>query len=235
MTTSSKTSIYKLAVFLALLLIAGYQLLFTDTFAQTSSQIIITWQANNFYPANYEGRALVTPNSPVVLASELLRNNKLVDTTQATFSWILDGKLLGSGRGLKEISFVSKKQAGDNHLVRVSIKIGEETFENSARIEVSEPVVVIEIKSPSREIRAGEEVKLQTIPYFFNVSSVRDLKFFWRVGNAKEESEGENRLTLSISRSQDTNQKTLQVFSTVQNKRNPLEFKNKTVQLKISK
>lgn len=218
--------------FYQILVVAVFGLFAVYASSQTIPQIIITSQANNFYPANYPGKALVAPNSNVSLATELLRNNKLVDVSQANFSWVLDGKLLGSGRGLKETSFTSKKQAGDNHLVKVSIELGGEKFENSQRIDVFDPVVVIEKETPGDSIRANEEINLQAMPYFFSVSSLEDLKFLWRVGDTEEESKGENRLILSVGRAFGA-LNSFRVSVTVQNNKNPLEFKNGSIQLKI--
>src|SRR3989338_7418753 len=107
------------------------------SFAQNSNaQIILTWQANNFYPADYQGKPLATPNSRITVALEILKNNKFLNLNQANVFWLLDDKPIDNGRGLKEIGFVVKKQEGDNHVVRVTVQLENQKLESLIRIPI---------------------------------------------------------------------------------------------------
>lgn len=208
-------------------------LFFGLTSAQAPPQVILTWAANNFYPSDYPGKALATPNASVSVAAEVLRNGKLLDLSAADFTWFADEKTVGRGRGLKETSFVAEKTAGNDVFVRVIIEIGEETLENSLRIPIESPVVVIETPLPNRKIAAGETVTLESIPYFFNISSLFDLKFLWQINDVRKESDGENSIVLNVGSPQAEDQKTIRITSLVRNKRNPLEFWSEKIELKV--
>ena len=98
--------------------------------SQENTQILLTWQANNFYPADYQGKPLATPNSRITVALEILKNNKFLNLNQANVFWLLDDKPIDNGRGLKEIGFVVKKQEGDNHVVRVTVQLENQKLES---------------------------------------------------------------------------------------------------------
>ncbi|MCP6720114.1 MAG: hypothetical protein KJI72_02180 [Patescibacteria group bacterium] len=209
-------------------------LLITKTDAQTPGQVILTWQANNFYPADYTGKALATPNTPVTISAEVLRDGKLVNLSEGTFTWYVDEKFLNRAQGLKEIFFAVKKSAGDSHFIRVAIQLGNSFFESSIRIPVSKQIVVLESPYSNNLVRAGSQAVLQAIPYFFNIPSFQDLTFSWQINNDERKGSGnDNQLVLNIGTPQTPDQDVIRITTLVQNKNNPLEFSNERIQLTI--
>jgi len=223
------TAVIVLLVVGLLLLVVGHWSLVAG--AQTPAQVILTWQANNFYPADYAGKALATPNTPVTISVEVLRDGKLLDTSEGTFTWYVDEKLIDRAQGLKEILFTVKNPVGDSHFVRVAIKLENDVFENSTRIPVSEHVVAIEAPYPDKLVRAGSKALLQAMPYFFNVFSLEDLTFSWKINERVSEAGSDNQLILNVGTPQTEAQRTIQIISTVQNSRNFLEFSRERIQL----
>ena len=213
--------------------IIGFWLFVSATFAQTNTQIILTWQANNFYPANYEGKPLATPNSQITAAVEVLENNKLLNLERANIVWLLDDKPLSNGQGLKETGFAVKKREGDNHTLRVTIQLENRKLESLLRIPVSKKFVVIENPYPNGLIPADSEIALQAVPYFFNIASLSELSFAWQANTEKETNLGDNRLVLKFGKPIALDQNSVFVSSFVQSARNPLEFAEAKIKLTI--
>jgi len=206
----------------AVLLMVGYQLLTVGAGAQTPTQVVLTWQANNFYRADFGGKVLVTPGTPVAVSAEVLENGKFADLSGANFIWYIDEKLQSRGEGLKEISFTANKTVGDDYFVRVNIRSGENVFESSVRIPISSPVLVLRNPNPNGLIKSGEKAQITAVPYFFNVNLFQDLKFFWQIDNGTIKSGGnDNNLTLNTGNAQPG--KTVQITGIAQNEKNALE------------
>jgi len=190
--------------------------------AQTASQTILTWAANNFYRADFGGKTLVTPGTPLTVSAEVLQNGKITDLSEASFIWYIDEKLQSRGEGLKEISFTANKTVGDDYFVRVNIRSGENVFESSVRIPISSPVLVLRNPNPNGLIKSGEKAQITAVPYFFNINLFQGLEFFWQVDSGTiKESGNDNNLTLNTGNAQPG--KTIQITGTARNKNNSLE------------
>jgi len=215
----------------SVLLVIGYQFLVVN--AQTLNPVVITWQANNFYPADFGGRALPSPGTPVTLSAEIIQNNKLLDLSQATFLWYADETLFARGVGLKETTLKINKSPGDYSFVRVAVQINNSSFENSLRIYAQAPTVVIEGNFPNQTIRAGSQTLLRAMPYFFNVSSLADLGFSWLINDKIQNSSQDNQLLLSIGPLQGNSDAAAQISVAVQNIVNALETASNRIILNI--
>ena len=212
---------------LALVVLSILIFLAETTIAQaqiSNSQVILTWQANNFYPANYQGKALATPNSPVSVTAEVVKNSNLLDLSQANFTWYVNEKFLTSGRGVKEIVFPVKKLGGDDYFIRVKIELRNEQFETSIHIPIASQTIVLESPYPKQRVPAQNRIALEAVPYFFNVPSIKDLTFSWRVNSKDLSGDNNSRLTLNIATPFTEDQRTIRITNSVQNRLNPLEF-----------
>src|SRR3989338_5844802 len=75
------------------------------SFAQTSSpRVLLTWQAKNYVPAGYLGKALPSPSSIVTASVEIIDQGKIADLSKNNVYWYLNGSLVGSGVGKKTVS-----------------------------------------------------------------------------------------------------------------------------------
>lgn len=198
-----------------------YFLNFHAIFSQQEPQIIFTWQANNFFPADYKGKALIGSNSQVTVAIEAIQNNKFVDLSRAVIVWHIDGKFYNKGTGLKEINFSTDKLRGDDYFVRAVIQNNKDSFESSIRVPVSGQSLVVKIPYANNTVAVGNKILLEAIPYFFNVTSLKDLAFFWSVSDTIEQTVGDNQLTLNIPTGERVEPLTLNL--TAQNTKNKLE------------
>ncbi len=201
--------------------------------AQTTvNPLIITWQANNYFPADYNGKALVTPNTLVIASAELVQNGKLADITGADIRWYVGNELAASGAGFKTLSFSAQQRPTGYQALRVSIKSGNSSFENSIQIPISQPNVVISIPSLGKTAKAGSQITLQAIPFFFNADSLRYLTFDWQINNRRVTGEG-NKVTVKVGTPQSVYQNSIPVSVTVQNSDNPYEFNKGFIMLSI--
>jgi len=196
--------------------------------AQTpaSSELIVTWHANNYYPADFRGKARVTPRTRVSVSVQVLEGGRLATPSDAVVVWRLDGATLARGAGLFNTVFTARALAGTDHNMRVMVeRKGVRIAESLFRIPVVHPELVFEHAFPNRVLRSGTQATLRLIPYFFNVASLNDLRFFWQVGGeAPKIEDGDNTLTLTVGPFDATTQEqSVLVTGVVQNIANELE------------
>ncbi|MCL4404219.1 hypothetical protein M1432_02665 [Patescibacteria group bacterium] len=190
---------------------------------QAATSVIITWQAQNYFPADFPGKASVTPGSPVKASVEELSGNRLVNLGQAQVSWFVNDNLIQSGVGLKSIIFTASPDPTGLVNIRVQVQTGSGSNTSSISITASPPFAVIDYPAVQKNIPSGGKIVFTAWPYFFNVSSLSDLKFTWQLNGQTVTSSG-NQLTLDIGTPQSSSQQMLPVTLTTQNIQNPLEF-----------
>lgn len=162
-------------------------------------QPILTWEAKNYYPNDYAGRALVTPWTKVVVGVEVLNGGKLLDISSADIAWRLDDATLDRGVGMKEVSYVAKKSAGSSQTVRVTISTGGADIVGAIDVSISKPKVTIVAPFTDNVVRGGGQLSFEAIPYFFNVDSDRELSFFWNLNNIVKKSNVGRIFSLNLS------------------------------------
>ncbi len=198
--------------------------------AQTASRVLITWQAQNFVPAEYQGKILPAPGANVKLGLELVITNKIQDLSKADILWYLDEKLLGRGQGLKQINFTATKGATDSHFVRVIINYNQQEYNGSVDIPVTSPEIVIKTPSPTNNsVPLGKNV-FQAIPYFFNIAGIQGLIFNWSVNS--QIIRGDNLLELTLTPPIPSGQ-SINIRVAAQNLKNDLELGSKEINLNV--
>lgn len=204
-----------LALFIALL---------TSAYAIGAPQLLITWRANNYYPINYEGRALPTPGTPVTVSTEATVDGKLIDLTKTDIAWYKDGDRFDLGTGLKETTFNAEETETKSHFIRAVATINGASAEQTIRIPVTNPTAVLEVPYPNRVIPAGTVVNLVSVPYFFNADSISAFIFSWQVGDLKQNTRSDNLLAVNVGTPYTDDQRTVTVKSYIQNRNNPFEI-----------
>lgn len=212
----------KKSIALAVIFVSGLALVHFAA-AQTAASVIITWQAQNYFPADFPGKASITPGSQVKAAVEELSGNRLVNLSQAQISWFVNDNLIQSGVGLKSISFAANPDPNGLVNIRVQVQTGNSSNTNSISVTASPPFAVIDYPAVQKNIPSGSKVTFTAWPYFFNVNSLSDLKFTWQLSGQTITSSG-NQLVLDVGTPLTANQQMLPVTLTTQNTQNPLEF-----------
>lgn len=198
--------------------------------AQTNSQVIIAWQAQDFSPAEYQGKTLPSLGSNIKLSLELVIQNKLQDLSKADIIWYADGKLLGRALGLKQTNFTANKGATDSYFIRAVINYKSQTYEGAINLPIVSPKIIIEIPSPADNFIISEKNIFQASPYFFNINNMKDLSFNWSVNN--QITKGSNLLELDITPPFPSNQN-FDIKVAAQNLNNKLEFSSKEINLHV--
>ena len=218
-----KVLLSRITSFFAIIIIVSFSF---SAKAQTTSkgQIVLTWQARSFYPADYLLKAPATTYASVSVSAELLQNNKLADLSNANFFWYLDENLFSQGVGLKEITFKITKLDGDSHFIRVRIKTASGDLESAISIPITQAEAVIDAPYPQNTVKAGSEFSLQAIPYFFSVNSIKDLIFSWEVNSEVAQGGNDNQLTIKLGTPNYADQRNLSINSSIFNNKNPLEL-----------
>lgn len=200
---------------------------------ETNDELILSWQAQNLYPANYMGKALVTEGTPVIVSLEMLRGGTLFNISEAPVKWYLDGRFIEGGTGLKSITFYPRARRGNTHIVKASIVIDGKTTAGFLEIPIHEKQVVLESPSARNVIQANTSVLLTAVPYFWNVSSLSDLVISWKIQNKTVPNENKNSLFLQFGVPTNESQRTVKISSFIHERRGSLEKAQADVSLRI--
>jgi len=196
-------------------------------------EIILSWQALNFFPANFEGKALASPFSPILISVEATENGKFTDLSQSSISWKMDNKFLQSGIGLKEVLFRVEKNKGDFHIIQVSIEKNGMKSQESVLIPIAPQTLIVDLPYEGNVISSNIENTIKAIPYFFNIKTLNELSFFWQINDRKEGGKSNNTLILKTSAPQTKSQSVIEITASAQNNENPLEFAKTKVWLSV--
>ncbi|OGG40226.1 hypothetical protein A3A21_02525 [Candidatus Jorgensenbacteria bacterium RIFCSPLOWO2_01_FULL_45_25b] len=154
---------------------------FSNTASAIDRQVILTWGAGTLVPASYEGRALPSLRSRVVVSVSLFEDGRVLDLTQADISWSLDNQPYQKGRGLQEISFQINKAQSNIYTVRASVSLRGAVASGVIQIPIVKPRVVLTHPYPKHIVSPGTKVLIRSNPYFFSASSLRELEFGWQI------------------------------------------------------
>lgn len=186
---------------------------------QIPPQILLTWSAANFYPTTYHGRALPTPGTPITVSVALLQNGTFSDLSNTQIAWYKNEEKMDSGTGLTQITFQPETGEVGNNFVRAELTLGTSTIDQSVLVPVVNPSVAIEIPYPGASVDANSDVTLRATPFFFNISSLQDLLFYWQVGDVKKDMGSNNSISVKVGNPFSGDQKRIPVSSYIQDKK----------------
>jgi len=187
---------------------AGAALLFASfaapaAHAADALQLVITWEAHNFYPSNYPLKAATTGNTPVTVSVAGVRNGQFVDFSGADVAWWRDSSFLSKGKGMTSVRFNVEwryKRPGTEYFMRAIVTLGGEQFETAVNIPVEAPRVALRTPYFQNRATRGNTVTVTAIPYFFNVRGLDELTFEWTIDGKKQPAaEGQNVATVTIA------------------------------------
>ena len=216
-----------------LLIIVGFVFTSETSRGEGGVDVITTWNAENLYPSNYEGKALPSNGNKFNVSAEIVVDGKLIDASNVSFKWYLDKKLYESGAGLKNISFYAKNRAGSSHSVKLLVDIDGQIITKYIEIPVVSREVVIESPFPGNIISPNTSVIFTATPYFFDVSSLSDLDITWKIQNSEIKNEKKNTLFVQFGEPKTNSQKELKISSLIKQKENSLETAKYNLLLRI--
>ncbi len=176
--TNDKTKIITLFT----LILLGW-LAFSSTSA-SDQQLILTYKDVSFYPSNYQGKAPGVFGSELLISAVGIENSKIIDLSRAKFIWrINDNYTPRTGTGLDRIKISSSKSDNDEYIISVTAELNGKQYKGSIKIPTATPKVTIEAITNSREIMPNQKISMKLIPYFFNVNSLNQVKFYWSLND----------------------------------------------------
>src|SRR3989344_1635798 len=90
----------RLAVLMGILVLAP------NTHAQTRPpELLMTWRANTYAPADFSGKILPIANSHITASFELVDRGKAVDVSRETVYWYVNDDLVSNKPGMEQVAF----------------------------------------------------------------------------------------------------------------------------------
>jgi hypothetical protein len=163
--------------------------------------LVISWRATNYVPANYQGKIMPSNNSSVVVSFDALDQGKFVDLSKQNIIWYLGDNFLQSGIGLKSVKFTVNQL---NPVISISIpnykdaKYSAGDIEGVITIPTTSAKVVIDAPYPAKAIKIGNNL-FQALPYFFNISNLNQLNISWSVDGSDVSSQSGNASILNLT------------------------------------
>lgn len=172
----------------------GVQL--SKNFSFRMAEVDILWEALNYTPLLYKGKALATSNSLIRITAIPYfpsASSKLV------YDWEIDYEKQPevSGTGKNSFTFLSA-EIFNRHKVKLIVSNYDRSImaEKSIWIEIQEPKVLFYKDNPlegtqynkalTKEINLeGEEIVLRAEPYFFSKNNLNQLTYEWLMNNQK--------------------------------------------------
>lgn len=185
------------------LVLGGYSLSFAQEQTQERTadpQMILTWQAQSYVPAGFQGKVLPTAKSPIVASVSLIdaASGRLIDLSEQKIYWYLNGNFFKGDRGLQQVSF----RAPDIIPATTKLRAQLPDFEGSvivktAEIPIVSPEAVIEAPFPHNKFSTSV-ISLQSNLYFWDVVSPADLDYSWSINGEIAPNEKANTLGVNI-------------------------------------
>ncbi len=130
---------------------------------------MVTWKANDYAPASFQGKILPIDGSRIDVALEIIDSGKIANLSGNEIRWLINGRDLKSGIGLKNISFIAEGVKGDQ-VIDITIKnYGGQDLEKTVTIPLASPEVVI----------SGGPNIFEALLYFFNITSPNQVRINW--------------------------------------------------------
>ena len=160
---------FKFLIIALIFLMAGPAL---TASSQTAPEFLLTWRAGSYGPSHYQGKILPSPNSSINIAFDLISGGKVADLSKNQVQWIINGKLINSGLGLKNLNI------GLDKLSNTQLNLIIKTIYKGVKLE---KFIIIPIAKPEVVIETINQNTLRANPYFFNVAEIKQLTFNWVV------------------------------------------------------
>ncbi len=168
---------------------------------QNDPSVILTWQALNFVPSDYQGKTLPTAGTPFTAAVELVDNGKFASLEGSNVQWYVNGDLKQSGKNLKLFRYNPPlANVAESYALKVKISNYKNGgHESTVVVPLVHPELVIDAPYPNQEVEAISSV-WRALVYFFDVLSPDALSFSWSAnGETVDQPTVKNRIILDLT------------------------------------
>lgn len=157
---------------------------------QTTSQFLVSWQAQNYAPAWYQGKIFPTKGTPMNISFELIDKNKIVDVSKYRVRWYVNDQLIkneDNGLGIKSVGVTIPDYPGNATQIRISLPDYSNGLDKIITIPVIKPDLVIDSPYYNNQVLSGQTSSFYAYPFFFNVKTPDALSFEWLVNGQPSE------------------------------------------------
>ncbi len=181
------------------------------------STVALSWYAQTYTPAWYQGKALPTPNSVVIVTAtpHIVIDGVTLQSTDLVYTWGYENRdRLLTGVGKQSFAVQLSDQTDVDQQVRVSIedmdgRIKKEgvvfltTTLPRATVYRLTPLGGIDPRAAASTIAAfrHETIDLQAEPFFFPTLSKKDVRFQWTIGGITPSGNPQNPFVTTIEAS----------------------------------
>jgi len=152
-----------------------------------SPAVFISWKAQSYVPASFQGKVLPTASSSFSASVEVIDGGKLADISKQTIYWYADDEFLGGGAGTQAITFSGPSRSPNLINLRVQIPgYAGGMLIKAVEIPIMNPEVVIESPYPAHAF-SSSPVAVAVLPYFFHVHDLSKLTINWIMNGAPPE------------------------------------------------
>src|SRR6266481_1567741 len=152
-----------------------------------SPLVFISWKAQSYVPANFQGKVLPTASSSFAASVEVIDNGKLADLSKQTIYWYADDEFLGGSAGAQAITFSGPATSPNLLNLRVQVPgYPGGTLIKTVEIPIMDPEVVIVSPYPAH-VFSSSPATVAVRPYFFHANDLSGLTINWLLNGAPPE------------------------------------------------
>jgi len=152
-------------------------------------QITLTWSADTYIPLGYQGKALPVNGSIIEVVANI---GSGTNPQGLTYQWSVNSvtQKENSGKGKQVLNISIGENATRDYSVKVEIRDKNGSFwgfSSYLTIPIYRPEVVVRpekipLIDNQYQASSNQEIELIAQPYFFNISSLDQLDYSWKLG-----------------------------------------------------
>jgi hypothetical protein len=165
-----------------------------QSFSFKASDVDVLWQAENYVPASYKGKALATSRSLIKVTAIPYFSSP---ASKLIYKWEIDQKAYPelSGIGKNSITFLST-YSSNWHNIRVTVSDLNQTTtaQKRLRIDIRDPNIILYNDHPlegphygvaliDKVTMGGSDFSIRAEPYFFSLKDLKNLAYQWFMNN----------------------------------------------------
>lgn len=185
-TVSMLASFRHLRKYAAIGLFVGSIALAATAHAQTQPtlNLLLTWQARTLVAPLYPGKALPTNGSIIDLRLLATGKENIVDLTNTTVEWLVNGRRVGSGKGLVSLALPLNEFNAKRYAITARVRdLAGELHTAGTVINTIEPKVVV---ARSTVVGNTSSTLMSAFGYFFNTQNQSALRFVWSANSTTQ-------------------------------------------------
>ncbi len=142
-------------------------------------ELILTWKAASYVPADYAGKALPVAGTPIDASLILVDGGKAASLTAYDVNWYAGEERIAGGTGKTAVRVTAPATGQDTLELRASVgKYNGQTLDAFVTVPVVRPEILIRRKAG---VTGAQE--FTGVPYFWNVTGESGLVITWEDGD----------------------------------------------------